>query len=126
MNTWLVGAALTSALLHAAWNASVKASPRPVEAMTAQMLGSAALEALAEQLAGQKIQRQDAALAVLGRLLDPVPLLDDVGRGDPDLLAGEVEPVLAQRADLAAPSSGRDRGPQVQAEFLVLGPHEVE
>lgn len=43
MNTWLVGAALTSALLHAAWNASVKASPRPAEAMTAQMLGSAVL-----------------------------------------------------------------------------------
>ena len=43
MNTWLVGAALSSALLHAAWNASVKASPRPAEAMTAQMLGSAVL-----------------------------------------------------------------------------------
>lgn len=43
MNNWLVGAALTSALLHAAWNASVKSSPRPTEAMTAQMLGSAVL-----------------------------------------------------------------------------------
>jgi drug/metabolite transporter (DMT)-like permease len=43
MNSWLVGAALTSALLHAGWNASVKASLRPAEAMTAQMLGSAVL-----------------------------------------------------------------------------------
>jgi hypothetical protein len=89
-------------------------------------VGSAALEALAEKLAGQKVQRQDAAFTVLRRLLDPVPLLDDVIRGDPDLLTGEVEPVLAQHADLTPPSSGRDRGPQVQAEFLVLSPHEVE
>jgi hypothetical protein len=74
----------------------------------------------------QKVQRQDAAFTVLECLLDPVPLPDDVSRGDPDLLAREVEPVLAQRADLTPPSSGRDRGPQVQAEFLVLGPHEVE
>lgn len=43
MTTWLVGAALTSALLHAAWNAAVKASAQPVHAMTAQMLGSAVL-----------------------------------------------------------------------------------
>lgn len=36
-------AALLSALLHAGWNAAVKASPRPTEAMAAQMLTSAAL-----------------------------------------------------------------------------------
>jgi drug/metabolite transporter (DMT)-like permease len=38
-----VAAALLSALLHAGWNAAVKASPRPPEAMAAQMLMSAAL-----------------------------------------------------------------------------------
>lgn len=36
-------AALLSAALHAGWNAAVKASPRPTEAMAAQMLMSAAL-----------------------------------------------------------------------------------
>ena len=38
-----VAAALLSALLHAGWNAAVKASARPAEAMTAQMLMSASL-----------------------------------------------------------------------------------
>jgi drug/metabolite transporter (DMT)-like permease len=38
-----VAAALLSAALHAGWNAAVKASPRPAEAMAAQMLTSAAL-----------------------------------------------------------------------------------
>lgn len=38
-----VAAALLSALLHAGWNAAVKASPRPAEAMAAQMLMSAVL-----------------------------------------------------------------------------------
>jgi drug/metabolite transporter (DMT)-like permease len=38
-----VAAALLSALLHAGWNAAVKASARPTEAMAAQMLMSAAL-----------------------------------------------------------------------------------
>lgn len=37
MEHWHVAAALLSALLHAGWNAAVKASPRPSEAMTAQM-----------------------------------------------------------------------------------------
>jgi drug/metabolite transporter (DMT)-like permease len=36
-------AALLSAVLHAGWNAAVKASPRPAEAMAAQMLMSAVL-----------------------------------------------------------------------------------
>ena len=63
-------------------------------------LSATTLEPLTEQLAGQKVQRQDAAFTVLGRLLDPVALLDDVVGGDPDLLSAEVEPVLAQRADL--------------------------
>jgi len=36
-----VAAALLSAALHASWNAAVKAHPRPVEAMTGQMLASA-------------------------------------------------------------------------------------
>lgn len=36
-----VAAALASAALHAGWNAAVKASPRPTEAMAAQMLMSA-------------------------------------------------------------------------------------
>jgi drug/metabolite transporter (DMT)-like permease len=35
---WHVAAALLSALLHASWNAAVKASPRPTEAMTTQMV----------------------------------------------------------------------------------------
>lgn len=43
MSDWLVAAALLSALLHAAWNAAVKASPRPAQAMTAQMLVSGVL-----------------------------------------------------------------------------------
>lgn len=38
-----VAAALLSAVLHAGWNAAVKASARPVEAMAAQMLIGAAL-----------------------------------------------------------------------------------
>lgn len=43
METWHVAAALLSALLHAAWNAAVKASPRPSEAMTAQMVMAAVI-----------------------------------------------------------------------------------
>jgi hypothetical protein len=38
-----VAAALTSAVLHAGWNAAVKASRDPPRAMTAQMLLSAVL-----------------------------------------------------------------------------------
>ncbi len=41
MDLWFVAAALLSALLHAGWNAAVKAQPRPGEAMTAQMVLSA-------------------------------------------------------------------------------------
>jgi drug/metabolite transporter (DMT)-like permease len=44
MDLWHVAAALVSAMLHAGWNAAVKASPRPHEAMTAQMvLGAVAV-----------------------------------------------------------------------------------
>lgn len=45
MDGWPLVAALTSALLHAAWNAAVKAHPAPREAMAAQMSGSALLAA---------------------------------------------------------------------------------
>jgi drug/metabolite transporter (DMT)-like permease len=45
MDNSLVFAALLSAALHAAWNAAVKAHPRPPQAMTAQMLASALLAA---------------------------------------------------------------------------------
>ncbi|HKX07895.1 MAG TPA: hypothetical protein VJN67_06855, partial [Stellaceae bacterium] len=38
-----VGAALLSAVLHAGWNAAVKASTRPTEAMAAQMLVGAVI-----------------------------------------------------------------------------------
>ena len=38
-----IAAALLSAILHAGWNAVVKASPRPTDAMTAQMVMSALL-----------------------------------------------------------------------------------
>ena len=89
-------------------------------------LGAAALEPLAEQLAGQQVEGQDAALSVLGCLLDPLALLDQVVAGEADLLASEVEPVLAQGARLAAPGPGRERRPQVQSEILVLGPDAVE
>jgi drug/metabolite transporter (DMT)-like permease len=41
MDNLLVAAALASAVLHAAWNAAVKASADPAQAMTAQMVGSA-------------------------------------------------------------------------------------
>jgi len=43
MDSWLVAAALTSALLHASWHAVVKSSSHTGEAMTAQMVGSALL-----------------------------------------------------------------------------------
>jgi drug/metabolite transporter (DMT)-like permease len=43
METWHVAAALLSALLHAGWNAAVKAHDRPDEAMVAQMVVSAIL-----------------------------------------------------------------------------------
>ncbi|MFO1163081.1 MAG: EamA family transporter [Reyranellaceae bacterium] len=43
MDTWQVAAALISALLHAGWNAAVKASAEPRERMTAQMAASAAI-----------------------------------------------------------------------------------
>jgi drug/metabolite transporter (DMT)-like permease len=43
MDLWHVAAALFSAMLHAGWNAAVKASPKPAEAMTAQMVASALL-----------------------------------------------------------------------------------
>jgi drug/metabolite transporter (DMT)-like permease len=43
MGTLPVLAALFSALLHAGWNAGVKASPRPAEAMTGQMVAGAAI-----------------------------------------------------------------------------------
>jgi drug/metabolite transporter (DMT)-like permease len=43
MNSIDVLAALLSALLHAGWNAAVKASPQPAQAMTAQMLLGAIL-----------------------------------------------------------------------------------
>lgn len=38
MELWQVAAGLMSAMLHAGWNAAVKASPRPAEVMTAQMI----------------------------------------------------------------------------------------
>ncbi len=41
MDLWYVAAALLSAVLHAGWNAAVKAQPNPTEAMTAQMVLSA-------------------------------------------------------------------------------------
>jgi drug/metabolite transporter (DMT)-like permease len=43
MEPVFVAAALASALLHAGWNAAVKASPRPAGTMTAQMVVGAAL-----------------------------------------------------------------------------------
>lgn len=43
MDSWLLAAALTSALLHASWHAVVKSSAQPAHAMTAQMAGSALL-----------------------------------------------------------------------------------
>ncbi len=41
MHLWYVAAALLSAVLHAGWNAAVKAQPKPTDAMTAQMALSA-------------------------------------------------------------------------------------
>lgn len=43
MDSLVLAAALTSALLHAAWNAAVKASVAPGEAMAAQMIAAALL-----------------------------------------------------------------------------------
>jgi drug/metabolite transporter (DMT)-like permease len=52
MDGWQLGAALLSALLHAAWNAAVKASASPREAMTAQMVASALIGAVPLLLLG--------------------------------------------------------------------------
>jgi len=41
LDTLTLGAALLSALLHASWNAAVKAHPKPREAMAAQMITAA-------------------------------------------------------------------------------------
>lgn len=43
MDGWQVAAALMSAVLHAGWNAAVKAGAQPKELMTAQMAASAAI-----------------------------------------------------------------------------------
>jgi drug/metabolite transporter (DMT)-like permease len=43
MDGVLVAAALASAFLHAAWNAAVKATPRPAEAMAGQMIMAAVI-----------------------------------------------------------------------------------
>ncbi|WP_395711460.1 EamA family transporter [Reyranella sp.] len=43
MDSWQVAAALASALLHAGWNAAVKAGSHPKDLMTAQMVLSAAI-----------------------------------------------------------------------------------
>jgi len=43
MDGWQVAAALSSALLHAGWNAAVKAGTQPRDLMTAQMLVSGAM-----------------------------------------------------------------------------------
>lgn len=43
MELWFVVAALTSAALHATWNAAIKSSPDPRTAMTGQMVASALL-----------------------------------------------------------------------------------
>ena len=51
-------------------------------------LGAAAPEPLAEQLTGEQVQREEAAVACLGGFLDAGALLDDVVGGDPDLLGG--------------------------------------
>jgi hypothetical protein len=51
-------------------------------------LGAPSAEPLMEQLTGQQVQRQDAALTVLRRLLDPASLLDDVVLFDLPCLAG--------------------------------------
>ena len=49
MDGWQFSAALLSAVLHAGWNAAVKASATPAQTMTAQMIACAllALPALA-------------------------------------------------------------------------------
>lgn len=46
MEAWPFAAALASALLHAAWNAAVKASAAPHEAMSAQMSAAALIAAV--------------------------------------------------------------------------------
>jgi len=46
MDGWQFAAALTSAVLHAGWNAAVKASPTPRPAMAAQMIGAALVAAV--------------------------------------------------------------------------------
>ncbi len=43
MDLWHVAAALLSAVLHAGWNAAVKANAKPAEIMTAQMVLSAVI-----------------------------------------------------------------------------------
>ena len=43
MDAILVAAALVSALLHAGWNAAVKATARPTEALSGQMIVAGAI-----------------------------------------------------------------------------------
>ena len=64
--------------------------------------GATAPEPVLEQSAGQQVQGQNASLSVFRRLLDVVTILDKVVADETRLMAGEVEPVLAQGTRRAA------------------------
>jgi hypothetical protein len=87
---------------------------------------TAAAEPVGEQLARQRVEGYPSPVAVLGRLLDVLPLLDQVVVGEPESLPGEGEPVLAKPGHLAAAAASGERQPQVKPELLVLGEGEVE
>jgi len=68
---------------------------------------TAAAEPVGEQLACQRVEGDPPPVAVLGRLLDVLPLLNQVVVGEPESLPREIEPVLAKPGHLtAAPASG--------------------
>ena len=75
---------------------------------------------------GSAVQGQDAALAVLGRLLDVLALLDQVVAGPATcwLLKSNRFSRRALTSPRLAPVVNADH--QVQAQLLVLGPDEVE
>lgn len=89
-------------------------------------ISAAAAEPVAEQLACQRVEGYPAAVAVLGRLLDVLPVLNQVVVGESESLPGEIEPVLAKAGDLTPPPASGEGQPQVEPEFLVLGEYHVE
>jgi hypothetical protein len=87
---------------------------------------AASVEPVGEQLACQRVEGHPPAVAVLGCLLNVLPVLDQVVVGEPESLPGEIKPVLAKTCHFTAAAAGGEGQPEVEPEFLVLGEHKVE